>query len=55
MGEAGAMVTDDLEVAERARLLRQFGCDHNKISKISGGISSFMDEIQATILRAKLP
>jgi dTDP-4-amino-4,6-dideoxygalactose transaminase len=55
MGEAGAIVTNDRKIAENARLLRQYGCDHEYTSHLSGGRSSIMDEIQAAVLRAKLP
>jgi dTDP-4-amino-4,6-dideoxygalactose transaminase len=55
MGEAGAMITGDLKIAEHARLLRQYGCDYDYTSHLPGGRSSFMDEVQAAVLRAKLP
>jgi dTDP-4-amino-4,6-dideoxygalactose transaminase len=54
LGDAGAVVTSDSGLAERIRQLRQYGWQRRYISEQSG-INSRMDEIQAAILRAKLP
>jgi dTDP-4-amino-4,6-dideoxygalactose transaminase len=53
-GDAGAVATSDARVAERARRLRQYGWTRRDFSELEGR-NSRMDEIQAAILRAKLP
>jgi dTDP-4-amino-4,6-dideoxygalactose transaminase len=53
-GDAGAVATSDGKVAERARRLRQYGWSRRDFSELEGR-NSRMDEIQAAILRAKLP
>jgi dTDP-4-amino-4,6-dideoxygalactose transaminase len=53
-GDAGAVATSDGKVAERARRLRQYGWTRRDFSELEGR-NSRMDEIQAAILRAKLP
>jgi dTDP-4-amino-4,6-dideoxygalactose transaminase len=62
VGDAGAIVTDDPQVAEQASILRHHGrmgktIDHIAgISNLSGisGTNSKMDDIQAAVLLAKL-
>jgi len=62
VGDAGAILTDDPEIAERAGILRHHGrmgktIDHIAgISNLSGtsGTNSKMDDIQAAVLLAKL-
>jgi dTDP-4-amino-4,6-dideoxygalactose transaminase len=53
-GDAGAVATSDGSVAQRARLLRQYGWSRRDFSEREGR-NSRMDELQAAILRAKLP
>lgn len=55
LGDAGAVTTSDPDLAERLRELRQYGWRRRYISDQRGGINSRMDELQAAILRAKLP
>jgi dTDP-4-amino-4,6-dideoxygalactose transaminase len=54
LGDAGAIVTDDEGLAEFCRRARNYGgvgrLDHQMI-----GINSRLDEMQAAVLRAKLP
>jgi dTDP-3-amino-3,4,6-trideoxy-alpha-D-glucose transaminase len=52
-GDSGAIVTNDPDLANRLRSLRQYGWKQKKISE-EKGINSRMDELQAAILRVKL-
>ena len=53
IGDGGMIVTSDSTVAERARLLRQYGWKERYVSEIAGA-NSRLDELQAAILRVKL-
>ena len=52
-GDGGAVVTNNAELAEKVRLLRQYGWKEHYISSVKG-INSRLDELQAGILRVKL-
>jgi len=52
-GDGGAVVTRDPALAEKVRLLRQYGWKERYVSSIKG-INSRLDELQAGILRIKL-
>jgi dTDP-4-amino-4,6-dideoxygalactose transaminase len=54
LGDAGAVTTDDGELAERLRRLRNYG-QTDRYRHAEAGVNSRMDEFQAAILRAKLP
>ena len=54
LGDGGAVVSTDPEVARRARLLREYGWQERYVSSLRG-MNSRLDELQAAILRAKLP
>ena len=54
LGDGGAITTDDDEVADRARLLRNYGA-RTKYRHEAAGANSRLDEMQAAILRVKLP
>ncbi len=54
IGDGGAVVTRRDDVAEKVRLLRQYGWKERYISHLSG-MNSRLDELQAAILRVKLP
>jgi dTDP-4-amino-4,6-dideoxygalactose transaminase len=53
LGDAGALLTTDPRVAERARLLRMYGWKRKYVSDLQSTVSR-LDEIQAAILRVKL-
>ena len=53
LGDAGAIITDDDKLAEKIRLLRNYGSKvkyHNEIN----GVNSRMDEVQAAMLKVSL-
>lgn len=53
LGDAGAVVTDNDELAQKVRLLRNYGSKvkyHNEIN----GVNSRMDEVQAAVLKVGL-
>jgi dTDP-4-amino-4,6-dideoxygalactose transaminase len=54
LGDAGAVCTDDAEVARRARRLRNLG-QRRKGEHIEVGFNARLDGMQAGFLRAKLP
>jgi dTDP-4-amino-4,6-dideoxygalactose transaminase len=53
LGDGGAVTTEDPEIAERLRLLREYGWRERYVSEIAG-FNSRLDELQAAILRVKL-
>lgn len=53
LGDAGAVATDDVRLAERFSTLRQYGWKERHISE-EDGINSRLDELQAAMLRIKL-
>jgi len=55
LGDGGAVATDNDDVAERIRLLRQYGWGSKYHVAIQGGQNSRLDELQATMLRIRLP
>jgi dTDP-4-amino-4,6-dideoxygalactose transaminase len=54
LGDAGAITTDDAVLAERVRILRNYGSPVKYTHQVRG-LNSRLDELQAAILRAKLP
>lgn len=54
IGDGGAITTDDDELAERARLLRNYGM-HDRYEIELAGVNSRLAEIQAAALRVMLP
>ncbi len=55
LGDGGAIVTNNSELAIRIKQLRQYGWSEKYKVSLCGGCNSRMDEIQAAILREKLP
>lgn len=55
LGDGGAIVTSDNRIAYRSRQLRQYGWDMKYHSHLSRGQNSRLDELQAAVLRVKLP
>lgn len=53
LGDAGAVTTNDDELAETIRALGNYG-SHKKYENLYQGLNSRLDEIQAAILRIKL-
>ena len=54
IGDGGMVVTDQPELARQVGLLREYGWAERSISHIPG-VNSRLDEVQAAILRVKLP
>src|SRR5262249_55898453 len=54
IGDGGVIVTGDGDVARKAKLLREYGWASRYVSDIAG-YNSRLDEVQAAILRVKLP
>lgn len=53
LGDGGAVVTGDASLAERLRMLREYGWRERYVSKVPG-MNSRLDELQAAVLRVKL-
>jgi dTDP-4-amino-4,6-dideoxygalactose transaminase len=54
LGDAGAVVTNDAALAARLKRLRNGG-QTDRYRHVEAGVNSRLDEIQAAILRARLP
>jgi len=53
IGDAGILITDDDQLAEYARMIRQYGWKNRFMSEVKG-VNSRLDEIQAAILSVRL-
>lgn len=53
LGDGGAITTDDAQLAETARRLRNYG-SKEKYVHVEQGVNSRLDEIQSAVLRVKL-
>lgn len=54
LGDAGAVTTNDSELAKKIRVLRNYGSSKKYVYETIG-VNSRLDELQATILNLKLP
>jgi dTDP-4-amino-4,6-dideoxygalactose transaminase len=54
LGDAGAVTTSDPALADAVRALRNYGSHAKYVHEIRG-VNSRLDELQAAVLRAKLP
>ena len=54
LGDAGAVVTNNADIAAKVRALGNYGSDY-KYHHIYKGVNSRLDELQAAFLAAKLP
>lgn len=55
LGDGGAIVTSRKDLSDKVKQYRQYGWGSKYNVKLSGGRNSRLDEIQAAILRVKLP
>ena len=55
LGDAGAIATNDAALAARVRTLRQYGWEEKYRVTMDGGRNSRLDELQAALLRVRLP
>ena len=55
LGDGGMVTSRHRDLIKRARLLRTYGWTKPQFSAISNGMCSRLDELQAAILRIKLP
>ena len=53
-GDGGAVTTNDDEIADRVRVLRNYGSRTKYVNEVRG-VNSRLDDIQAAVLSAKLP
>lgn len=54
LGDGGAVVTNDDDLAERVRATRQYGWQGKYTITVPGGRNSRLDEVQAAVLRHRL-
>jgi len=54
LGDGGMVVSNDPVLVQRVRSLRQYGWERRYVSEVSG-VNSRLDELQAAVLRTRLP
>lgn len=55
VGDGGAVTSPRPEVVERVHQLRQYGWGERFVAEVPGGRNSRLDEVQAAVLRTRLP
>lgn len=55
LGDGGAVTTNEPDLADRVRSLRQYGWGSKYRVELAGGVNSRLDELQAAFLRLRLP
>ncbi|MFN8050307.1 MAG: aminotransferase class V-fold PLP-dependent enzyme [Acidimicrobiales bacterium] len=55
VGDGGAVTADDADLAAAVRSLRQYGWREQQDGRMHGGRNSRLDELQAAVLRVKMP
>lgn len=55
LGDGGVVISNDADIAARARQLRQYGWSCKYVNALPGGRNSRLDEIQAAMLSVMLP
>ena len=55
LGDGGAVVSTNADIAARARMLRQYGWSAKYTNSVAGGRNSRLDELQARLLSLMLP
>lgn len=55
IGDGGAVATNESEIAQKVKDLRQYGWSSKYKIDLAGGMNSRLDEIQAAVLRIGLP
>src|SRR5690606_29623382 len=53
LGDAGALTTNDPELARKARMFRNYGSEKKYYNEVIG-LNSRLDELQAAVLNVKL-
>lgn len=53
IGDGGAVITNDLVIAENVRQRRQYGWDSSRVAQVAGALSR-LDALQAAVLSVKL-
>lgn len=54
LGDGGMVLTDEEELADRVRALRQHGCDATGLVVELGGTNARLDAVSAAVLRARM-
>ena len=54
IGDGGMIVCNESKLAKKVKCLREYGWDESRISQFAG-VNSRLDELQAAVLRVKLP